>query len=269
MEQELNYQEAVSIIELVTGMDPLKQSLNRRQQLDDEQEKTIQRILMKRQSGYPLQYILGKWSFMGEDYFVDEGVLIPRDDTEVAVRAAEELLKSSAAARIIDLCSGSGIIAVTLQRRFADAQVHAVELSDRAMYFLEKNVSQLAPEVKVHRGDVFELYREFEDGYFDLIISNPPYIPTAELDGLQREVRYEPRQALDGGSDGTDFYIEIIDLWAKKLRPGGVLVFELGEGQFEPVKNHLQSSGFHSIKGYKDLGGTVRAVTAVYRELEN
>jgi release factor glutamine methyltransferase len=261
-----NAQEARSIIELVTGFDSRQQLLKRDYILTNEQEALISSILKKREQGYPLQYILGKWSFMDNDYFVGEGVLIPRDDTEVVVRSVLPYLKDKENPTVIDLCSGSGIIAITLKKLFPKATVYALELSERAMPYLEKNIKGLCPEVRLCKGDLNVLYKDFQDNYFDLIISNPPYIKSEDLATLQQEVRSEPVMALDGGQDGLVFYKNILDRWSSKLKQGGALAFELGEEEFLPVKALMEEKDFENIVGYKDLGGIYRAINGTVKK---
>ena len=258
--EELNGEEARSIIELVTGLNQQRQILDYKYNLKENEEKEILSILKKRQGGYPLQYILGSWSFMGVDYCIGEGVLIPRDDTEVVVRSVIPYLQKIEKPKILDLCSGSGIIPITLKRMFNDADVSALEISDKAIFYLEKNIERLAPEVKLLKGDLRELYGEFDNEEFDLIISNPPYIKKSDLSTLQIEVQSEPTLALDGGESGFDFYYDIVRLYTPKLKNGGVLAFELGEGQFATVKTLMENNSFVNTQGYKDFGNIYRAI---------
>lgn len=218
----------------------------------------------RRIKGEPIQYIIGYWDFMGNRYKVGRDVLIPRDDTEVLVRACTDLLKDKSNAKIVDLCSGSGIIAITLKKMFSASDVFAVEKSDVAYNHLSTNSKDNDADVKCIHADLYDCVTDFSDGIFDLVVSNPPYIITSEIDTLQREVQFEPRLALDGGQDGYDFYRGIINTWSKKLKLGGYIAFEIGEGQFEYISLLLQAHGFSDIKGYLDLGGTTRAITAVY-----
>lgn len=219
----------------------------------------------RRCEGQPLQYIIGSWSFMGCELLVGEGVLIPRDDTEVCVRGCMELLENSARTKphIIDLCSGSGAIAIALASEYPDAEITAAELSDRTYDFLSRNIS-LNGLQNVHpvKGDISELCSGFEDGFFDAVISNPPYIRTDEIQTLQREVQYEPVMALDGGSDGLYFYRLIAEKWLQKLKPGGILSLEIGEYQARDVCLLLEEHGMEKINVLKDISGLDRAVTA-------
>lgn len=228
---------------------------------EDNSEKAIQ-LARRRASGEPIQYVIGSWSFMGRDYLVGEGVLIPRDDTEVVTQAALELIKHLPSAAVADLCAGSGIIGVTIKKERPDAEVTAVEKSDIAFDYLKRNCEINDARIRLIHDDLCDCTEDFADGSLDLIVSNPPYIRSDDIDGLQSEVQYEPRMALDGGEDGYDFYKMILRLWTKKLKKGGYIAFEIGEGQFETIAGMLRSYGFADIKGYPDIQGITRAVTA-------
>lgn len=263
--KHLNPQEARDIIGFVTGLNSQEQLLNYKKELTDNEENKVKDILFKRINGYPLQYILGKWTFMGRDFSVGEGVLIPRDDTEVVVLSVIPYLKQNNKARIIDLCSGSGIIAVTLKCMFPQCEVHALELSEKALPYLKRNIESLAPDVILHQGDLNLLCEQFKDNYFDLVISNPPYIESEIIPTLQTEVQKEPKMALDGGTDGLDFYRSITQKWSDKLKPGGMMAFELGEGQFDRVKAMMKEIGFENINEFKDLGKIQRAINGTLK----
>ena len=214
-------------------------------------------MIRRRLKNEPLQYILGSWSFCGIELQVGEGVLIPRDDTEVVLNLCLDFLKNKNNAKCADLCSGSGAIALALEK-FAGAEVTAVELSEKAFYFLKKNISNSNTDAL--RDDVLTCHRRFADESFDLIVSNPPYIPSRELPQLQAEVQFEPAMALDGGKDGCDFYRAIVRDWSRKLKSGGALAFELGEGQAEAVSAMMEAAGFKNIRTETDFGGTQRAI---------
>lgn len=263
--KNLNPQEARDIIFFVTGLNSQEQLLNYKKELTDNEENKVKDILFKRINGYPLQYILGKWTFMGRDFSVGEGVLIPRDDTEVVVLSVIPYLEQNKNLRIIDLCSGSGIIAVTLKCMFPQCEVHALELSEKALPYLKRNIESLAPDVILHQGDLNLLCECFEDNYFDLVISNPPYIQSEVIPTLQTEVKREPKMALDGGTDGLDFYRSITQKWSNKLKPGGMMAFELGEGQFDMVKAMMKEKEFENISEYKDLGNIQRAINGTLK----
>lgn len=239
-------------------------SLKRNDSPDEKSENAFLDSVQKRCNGYPLQYILKSWTFMDCEFHVGEGVLIPRDDTEVCVRECIKLIdkKHMQSPRIIDLCSGSGAIAVTLGRRYPEAEIFAAELSEKAYAYLEENIrlNHTEKNVKPVKGDISVLYKNFGDGYFDVIISNPPYITTDEIPSLQKEVQFEPKLALDGGKDGLDFYRIICEKWLAKLKKGGIISLETGEDQGKAVSSLLISHGFPNVTIAKDISGLDRAV---------
>ena len=252
--------EARLLIEGVTGMNRASQIANSNSEISGEIQEKLISMAQKRAGHLPLQYILGKWSFMGFEFKVGEGVLIPRDDTEVLVGLCLDYLKASDGKTALDLCAGSGAVSVALDK-LANADVTAVELSDKAYNFLLENIK--GTNIKPHKGDIFECYRDFEAKNFDLIASNPPYIKTDEIETLQTEVGYEPKTALDGGADGLDFYRAIARRWTPLLKSGGAMAFELGEGQAEYVGGLMADHGYINIKTAKDLGGTDRAIIGI------
>ena len=252
--------EARLLIEGATGMNRASQIANSNLEISGEIQEKLISMAQKRAEHLPLQYILGKWSFMGFEFKVGEGVLIPRDDTEVLVGLCLDYLKASDGKTALDLCAGSGAVSVVLDK-LANADVTAVELSDKAYNFLLENIK--GTNIKPHKGDIFECYRDFEAKSFDLIASNPPYIKTDEIEALQTEVGYEPKTALDGGADGLDFYRAIARRWTPLLKSGGAMAFELGEGQAEYVGGLMADHGYINIKTAKDLGGTDRAIIGI------
>ena len=226
-------------------------------------EKALQ-MARRRAVGEPIQYVIGTWSFMGRDYKVGKGVLIPRDDTEVVVGEALRLIKSVPHPHIVDLCAGSGIIAITLYKELPGATVSAVEKSGEAFAYLAENAQLNQADIRPIHSGLEDCADSFADSSLDMIVSNPPYIRTDEIADLQSEVQYEPGLALDGGKSGYDFYEMILDLWSKKLKKGGFIAFEIGEGQFGYIAALLKDHGFDDIVGYPDIQGITRAVTATY-----
>ena len=219
----------------------------------------LHNILDKRAEKEPLQYILGSWDFCGFEFFVGDGVLIPRDDTEVVLTLCLEFLKNCKSRKTADLCAGSGAISVALNR-LANADVTSVELSDKAFFYLEKNAKHNNTDITLIKGNIFKCYRDFDNGFFDLIVSNPPYIKTDEIKALQTEVQKEPSMALDGGKDGYDFYRAIVRDWSTKLKKGGALAFELGEEQADYVAELMKNAGYKNIKTALDISGIKRAI---------
>lgn len=251
--------EAQSLLQKAFSLDRVGFIIHKTDKADENCSHNFLNFIEKRISGEPLQYILGEWSFMGFDFKVGRGVLIPRDDTEVVVNLCIDFLKNRTDKKTVDLCSGSGAIAVALDK-ISGAKVTAVEIDETAFSYLETNVKENNSSVKPVMADALEICETFADGELDLIVSNPPYIKSADIETLQKEVRLEPRLALDGGEDGCDFYREIVSRWSRKLKKGGALAFELGEGQADAVKALMTDKGFSDFKISLDFGGAQRAI---------
>lgn len=251
--------EAQSLLQKAFSLDRVGFIIHKTDKADENCSHNFLKFIEKRISGEPLQYILGEWSFMGFDFKVGRGVLIPRDDTEVVVNLCIDFLENRTDKKTVDLCSGSGAIAVALDK-ISGAKVTAVEIDETAFSYLETNVKENSSSVKPVMADALEICDTFADGGLDLIVSNPPYIKSADIETLQKEVRLEPRLALDGGEDGCDFYREIVSRWSRKLKKGGALAFELGEGQADAVKALMTEQGFSDFKISLDFGGVQRAI---------
>lgn len=243
--------EAQSLLQKAFSLDRVGFIIHKTDKADENCSHNFLKFIEKRISGEPLQYILGEWSFMGFDFKVGRGVLIPRDDTEVVVNLCIDFSKQNRQ-KTVDLCSGSGAIAVALDK-ISGAEVTAVEIDETAFSYLETNVKENNSSVNPVMADALEICETFADGELDLIVSNPPYIKSADIETLQKEVRLEPRLALDGGEDGYDFYREIVSRWSRKLKKGGALAFELGENQADAVKALMTDKGFRILKFHLTL----------------
>lgn len=213
----------------------------------------------------PLQYLLGAWEFYGLRIEVGQGVLIPRADTETLVEAALDRLKQTASPRIMDLCTGSGCIALALKSQMPDADVTGIEKSAEAMKFAEKNRSALGLDITLVPGDVLQAETAAAFTGLDCIVSNPPYLTADDMAHLQQEVTYEPASALDGGADGLHFYREITRLWRDALKPGGLLAFEIGCTQGADAAEILRQNDFEQIAVLRDLNGNDRVVQGIRR----
>lgn len=218
----------------------------------------------KRAAGYPLQYILGQWEFYGYPFMVGEGVLIPRPDTETLVERIIEICRRNSikSPKIADLCSGSGCIAITLKKELPDAEVWAVELSDKAMPYIGENAKLNNTDIHIIQGDVLDENIAHKLTDLDIIVSNPPYLTQDEMNELQTEVAHEPSLALFGGDDGLDFYRKITDLWKHSLKTGGFIAYEFGFGQHDDVKRILLENGFKNIILSQDTAGIIRTAEA-------
>ncbi len=229
--------------------------------LSDGQVAAVRQAAQKRATGYPLQYLLGEWDFLSLTLKVGEGVLIPRPDTELLCEAGAAFLQEQGfeAPAVLDLCAGSGCVGLGLCSLYPAAQVTAVELSEDALVYLKANVSRYpAYSVEVCRADVLRDDEGFTDKY-DLILSNPPYIPASDIPELMQEVHHEPLMALDGG-DGLVFYRKLAADWSRKLLPGGALMAEIGLGQAADVMALWQQAGFREVYALTDLAGIERVI---------
>ena len=230
--------------------------------LTSEQEVVLATALTQRTEGRPLQYILGEWEFLTLTLKVGEGVLIPRPDTELLCEVAAEQLRGKSAPRVLDLCAGSGCVGLGVASLHPDAVVTEVELSDAALGYLRENVLRYPDyAVTIRQADVLTDFDAF-DGPYDAILSNPPYIPTADLPALQKEVQHEPQMALDGDADGLKFYRTIAEHWCDKLSPDGFVAVEVGIGQAEDVAALFAAQGLENTGIYPDLAGIPRVVLA-------
>ncbi|MCI8359854.1 MAG: methyltransferase [Clostridiales bacterium] len=300
----------------------------------------LEELTARRRLGEPLQYILGEWEFYGLPFYVGEGVLIPRPDTELLVEAALARLPAGRPCRVLDLCAGSGCIAVAMTRNHSGCQAVALEKSPAAFSYLQRNIRRSGAAVRAVAGDLFDgpaVLRQpvrpsnptvlmnppahhnataFDDSTalyapavleestalaesavleesvlekstvlkepavpressipkeppapFDLILSNPPYIPAADLSALDREVGWEPSVALDGGADGLDFYRAICGLWLDCLRPGGSLLAEVGVGQSVQVQALFRRAGLENVTALPDLSGIDRVIVGTLSPL--
>ena len=228
-----------------------------------------QSFVRRRVAGEPMPYILGEWDFYGMTLTVTPDVLIPRDDTmAVTELAIKEALFLEQNPRILDLCTGSGCIGLAIARRVKDARVTLGDVSPAALRVARQNVGsqRLSGRVKCLTIDVRQPAAPFL-GTFDLIVSNPPYVTTAEMETLDPSVRdYEPHLALWGGDDGLDFYRAIVRNFTPALNPGGWLCFEFGMGQDAAVCDLLRRAGYEIAELKKDTADITRAVLARKRE---
>lgn len=256
--------DSMCLTEKVFGIDRTGYYLRSDEEISDEKYEELIGLAQRRASGEPLQYILGKWEFMGRSFFVGEGVLIPRPETEMIVETALDFLKDKKAPVIIDLCSGSGCIGISVAAERKDSKVYLIEKSEAAFLYLEKNIRlNGVPNAVAVRGDIFTDADKFDSVHPDVILSNPPYIESDTVAGLQSEVLREPLMALDGGKDGLDFYRAIADFWIPLLGKGGAVIAECGENQAESICSIFEKSKRVKSTDFKlDYCGNERMVTA-------
>lgn len=250
--------EAKQIIKHVTGYTNAQILANYNRPLSQFQEDLLTVIIKQRLVHYPLQYIIGRWSFFGHEFFVGPGVLIPRADTETVMDVCMEYLAGDKEYKVLDLCAGTGCIGISIAAERENAKVTLVEKYSEALTYLNKNVEHNGVGVEVVQGDVLEGCAS--DKKYDLIVSNPPYITDGDMKTLQAEVQQEPETALAGGKDGLDFYRAIIENYKESLCSGGKLVFEVGVNQASAVALMMTAAGFMNVDTRADMNDIDRVV---------
>ena len=223
--------------------------------VSEEQKRKYISLIEKRASGVPLEYIIGQKEFMSLPFLVNRNVLIPRPDTETLV---ERVIKNIKSGRILEIGTGSGCIAVSLAKYIPDAIIDAIDISEEALVVARKNAEINGISVNFIRQDIMENFCNSDGIKYDAVVSNPPYIESDEIIKLMPEVQNEPKIALDGGTDGLDFYKRIISL--PLLRAGGYMAFEVGHKQAEAVIGIMNENGFEKTSAWKDLPGILRVV---------
>lgn len=250
--------EAKQIIKHITGYSNTQILMKYNERLTEFQENNLTAIMKQRQVRYPLQYIIGEWGFFGRSFFVGPGVLIPRQDTETLIDVCLEYLDGKEKPDILDLCAGSGCIGITLAGEKQDSKVTMVEKYKEAIFYAEKNLAHnKISNADVVEGDIFE---GAADKKYDLIVSNPPYIPKKDMQTVSPEVHFEPETALIAGEDGLDFYRAIIKNYKNSLKAGGMLAFEVGIGQAQSVLELMSAAGFADTGVRNDAADIQRVV---------
>jgi release factor glutamine methyltransferase len=234
--------------------------------LGDIEEK-VNSMIDRRIGGEPVAYVLGEWEFMSLPMKVEPGVLIPRADTEVLAELAIKLLRSrgTSGARVLDLCCGSGCIGISIAYNAPDSRIVLVDNSLKALRIARSNVlrNNVTRNTTVIEADATQSPPMLL-GRFDIIVSNPPYVPTDEIPTLDTSVKdFEPKEALDGGKDGLDFYRVIIPKWSEILKDNGCLLFECGEDQAEQIGDMMRRQNFKNVAYYKDTAGIKRVVAGI------
>ncbi|MBR1561320.1 MAG: peptide chain release factor N(5)-glutamine methyltransferase [Clostridia bacterium] len=244
----------------VLGMTRFDLKFEGDREVGPDQQARLNAMLARRAAGEPVQYILERADFMGLKFHVDRRVLIPRQDTEVLVEHALIALSGMGEADVLDLCTGSGCVGLSLKSLAPLANVTLTDISRDALEVARMNAGLLSVDVDVRHGDLFKAVGRQR---FDLIVSNPPYIPHLELSELQREVRHEPTLALDGGRDGLDLYRRIALDAPRHLNSGGSVYLEVGIGEAQAVRALLMEHIDCADSGViKDLNGIDRVVWA-------
>ncbi|MBZ9606382.1 peptide chain release factor N(5)-glutamine methyltransferase [Clostridium estertheticum] len=249
----------------VLNKDKLFIMINRDFNLNQKQEKEFSRLIQIRKSKMPIKYILGECEFMGMDFIVRPGVLIPRPDTEILVEEVIRHINEKAYTEVCDVCSGSGAIGIAIAEFIKSTKVTLYDIADDALTVAKLNIERfdLAIRVNVENSDLLKAPIE-QNKKFEVVVSNPPYIREDIIPTLMDDVKeYEPYIALSGGRDGLDFYRRITEESLQVLKKGGLLAFEIGYDQREEVSDILLKSGFKKIECIKDLAGNDRVIKAI------
>lgn len=248
------------LAEHVFGINRAKFYMNPDVSVDEKKASLFNQCIEKRASHIPLQHITGTQEFMGYTFVVNEHVLVPRQDTEILVeKVSDHISQQKRKLRVLDMCTGSGCIAISLKKLHPDIDITAVDISKEALAVAEENCQKHQLSIHLIKSDLFENI----DGKFDIIVSNPPYIPTKDIGELMPEVReHEPIGALDGDEDGLKFYKAISKQALKHLVSGGKIFYEIGYDQGKSVPDILQSNQYKEIYVFCDLAGNSRVVVA-------
>jgi release factor glutamine methyltransferase len=260
--QTIGRHEALILLAHITNKSKAEILMNETWNLPgDENQRAFFDGVQRRQAGEPLQYILGRWDFYGLAMKADKRALIPRPETELLVEAVIQAVKGQNPQRILDVCTGSGCIAVALSV-FTDAEITATDIDEKALSLAAENAAlhDRGSRIEFIQTDLAEALLHERKGLFDIVVSNPPYIPTGDLAGLQDEIRnHEPILALDGGGDGMDVYRRLLPQAYALLCPGGQLFLEIGPGD---VTRLAEANGFIDIRIAKDYNGLDRIIHA-------
>ena len=248
------------LVEHCFSMNRTQLLLNMQSKADETKLSYFNDCVSRRCSFEPLQYIIGEWDFYKYTFKVKEGVLIPRPETELLVEYAVNNMRKTYKGVIFDLCTGSGCVGISVAKHFPMCSVFCVDISDTAVSLAKENAATLdAPNVTVIKGDICDGIESLKLPQPDMILSNPPYIATEELAALQKEVRFEPSLALDGGIDGLKFYRALSEKWFPYLTKGGTAAMECGEGQAKNILSMFLNKA-DGAKLIKDGAGTDRVV---------
>lgn len=246
------------LLEYVSGISRSWYFIHENEEISEDDIEEYQILIEQRGKHIPLQQLTKEAYFYGMKFFVNENVLIPRQDTEVLVEQVLSLSKEKENLKLLDMCTGSGCILLALLANLKQASGTGVDLSEKALEVAQRNSKELGIEVSWVQSDLFDKV----SGSYDIIVSNPPYIETSVIEGLMDEVKlYEPRMALDGTEDGLFFYREITMQAGKYLKNNGILAFEIGYNQGKAVSEFMKENGYKEVQVLQDLAGLDRVVT--------
>lgn len=250
------------LLSYVLKKDKLHVIINRNESVCDEAQEKYMKFIRLRAEKMPVKYITGECEFMGIDFKIRPGVLIPRPDTEILTEEVIKEIKDKKYNNACDVCCGSGAIGISLVEYTSLSKIVCLDISPKAIETSKENVCllSLSDRISVVKSDLLKYCLKNHEHY-DAIVSNPPYIKTSDMETLMDEVKnYEPHEALDGGCDGLDFYRKITEQSLSVLNEGGLLAFEIGYDEKEAVCNIMKQKGFTDIKSFKDLAGLDRVV---------
>lgn len=250
------------ILGKVLNKDKIYLMINNSEEVEEEKKEEFLKLVNKRMENMPVRYILGEVDFMGLDFYIEEGVLIPRSDTEVLVEEVLKIIGEDEKLYVCDLCSGSGAIGISLAYYRKNIMVDLIDFYEKPEEISKKNIikNNLENQVKFIKSDLLkEPIKSLKK--YDIIVSNPPYIKEDVIETLMDDVKnYEPRSALSGGDSGLIFYERIVEESKKVLKENGILAFEIGYDQGDSVSNIMKNNGYIDIKVVKDLAGLDRVV---------
>lgn len=252
--------DAQALIEKSFGLNKTQLLMNTNMPADEDSLRRFRDFVERRCAGEPLQYIIGEWGFYDLNFNVGKGVLIPRPETEILAELAIDFVNKTQAKTVFDLCTGSGCVGLTIASHCPSCRVYCVDFSEDALYYARMNMKKnRIYNAEIIQGDIRRGFKFFNLPAPDIIVSNPPYIPTYEIPALQREVLQEPKDALDGGIDGLDFYSVLSASWFPYIAQNGILAMECGENQATSVLRFFLNSA-SKAKIIKDANGTERTV---------
>jgi len=230
-------------------------------ELDEAELKPLRDLVRRRGQGEPLQHLLGTVEFCGHTFLCDKRAMVPRPETEELVELVELRLENCKS-RIVDVGTGSGVIALSLAAKFPEAEVHTVDVSDDALALARENAARLGLSERIHfaKGNLLDAI----EGGFDLIVANLPYVSTLDRQSLSREVLRDPEVALFAGERGDELVRQLIEQAGKRLRPGGLLALEIGVGQSAALLSFLAEKNYHDIESKNDYSSTTRFLFARY-----
>lgn len=272
--KELNNKVATPLLDAkvflchILGVDKLYLIVNKDRVLSDNEYNEYNKLIQNRLLGIPVQYLVKNQEFMGLDFYVEEGVLIPRPDTEILIEKILKSIDNSKEYKIVDIGTGSGAITVSLAKYIKNSHIYSVDISKRALEIGKKNAMShgVLSQIDFLQGSIYDPIDSLGlEGKIDIIVSNPPYIPTKDIENLQIEVaKYEPKLALDGGHDGLKFYRKIIDKAPQYLKDNGILALEVGHDQAKEIVSLMkEKESYDNIEITKDLSGIERVVSGI------